>query len=69
MKEWIARSEDEYMQIALKQASDVDGLVRLREALRDNVRRTVLFDAKRFAPQLENALWEMWRCKTSGQAG
>ena len=69
LKEWIARSEDEYMQIALKQASDVDGLVRLRAALRDKVRRTVLFDAKRFAPQLENALWEMWRCKTSGRAG
>lgn len=64
LKQWVAGSEDEYVALAVAHASDVQGLVRLREGLRQQVAATALFDATRFAPQLEAALFAIWRRQT-----
>ena len=67
---WVAQSEEEYVELAVRHASDVEGLARLRAELRERVRQTPLFDAGRFAPQLEDALLGMWqrRDNVTGQA-
>lgn len=61
LHDWVARSEDEYVALAVRHVSDVDGLARLRRGLRQQVAATPLFDAGRFAPQLEEALIAIWK--------
>lgn len=59
--EWVARSEDEYVALALKRAADWEALARLRAVLRQQVAATALFDAGRFAARFEEALRAMWK--------
>ena len=61
LAEWVAWSEDDYVALALRQGSDIERLARLRTGLRQQVAATALFDAGRFAPQLEEALLAMWK--------
>ena len=63
LKDWVAWSEDEYVELAVRHAMDGEVLARLRSGLRDQVLRTPLFDARLFAPQLEKALFSIWREK------
>ena len=69
LREWVAWSEDEYVELAVRYAKDIEGLARLRAGLREQVAATPLFDAKRFAPQLEDALFAIWRRKTTCSTG
>jgi len=48
-------------------ARDVAGLAALRAGLRERVRSSPLFDARRFAANLESALWQMWRQRQPGR--
>ncbi|HVX85770.1 MAG TPA: tetratricopeptide repeat protein [Phycisphaerae bacterium] len=57
--EWVARDEAEYVEIAVRQAGDVEGLRALRRGMRERVRSSVVGDAKRFARGMEQALLEM----------
>lgn len=66
---WIARDEEEYVALAVRHGSDIEALARLRAGLRRQVAATALFDAGRFAPQLEEALLTMWRRKTACSTG
>ncbi len=61
LEEWIARSEDEYVARALFLAADVSRLAQLRLGLREQVFASPLFDARRFAVHLEDALYGMWQ--------
>ena len=63
LREWVASSEDEYVELAVRHAKDIEGLARLRTGLRERVAATPLFDVKRFAFQLEDALFAMSRRK------
>ncbi len=63
LPEWIAADEDEYVEKAVAFASDLEALARLREGLREQVLASPLFDAPRFARNLEDALWGMWESK------
>lgn len=63
LADWVAHSEEDYVEMAVRKALDVEGLTRLRAGLRAQVSQTALFDANRFAPQLEEALMGMWRRK------
>jgi len=61
LPDWVARSTDEYVELALRHAADRDGLARLRADLRRKAQASPLFDAPRFARNLEEALQGMWR--------
>lgn len=61
LKEWIANSEKDYVALAIAHASDIDRLAQLRSGLRQNVLASPLFDASRFALNLEDALHGMWQ--------
>lgn len=68
LTDWIASSEDDYVNLALAHASDIPKLVQLRETLRQHVLNSPLFDAPRFALDLEEALTKMWQMKMSACA-
>lgn len=65
LSEWIAGDEDEYIRLAIRHASDLASLATLRRSLREQVLVSPLFDGQRFAKNLEQALFGMWRKKVS----
>jgi protein O-GlcNAc transferase len=59
----IAKTSDEYVNIAINLSSDIKRLQILRESLRDMMKRSPLCDAKRFTTNLEmcyRKMWETW---------
>lgn len=58
--EWIARSEEEYVDIAATLASDVQKLATLRGRLRSEMENSPLMDEPAFARKVESAYREMW---------
>ena len=66
--EWVANSGDEYIEKAVGLTEDLtqglSGLAALRAGLREQVRVSPLFDARRFARNFEEALWGMWGAKS-----
>ncbi len=61
LPEWVADDEDAFVAKAVALSGDTAGLAALRAGLRERVRHSPLFDARRFAANLESALWQMWR--------
>jgi predicted O-linked N-acetylglucosamine transferase (SPINDLY family) len=60
LQDWVAMDKDEYVAKAIEHASDPERLARLRVKLRDQVLTSPLYDAARFARNLEDALHGMW---------
>jgi predicted O-linked N-acetylglucosamine transferase (SPINDLY family) len=60
--EWVARTPQEYVQIAAGLAADPARLERFRSTLRDRMRASVLMDVPRFARNVELAYREAWKC-------
>ena len=61
MPEWIARSDEEYVRIAVQAARDLPGLARLRAELRSRLAASMLGDVQRYTREVEAALRSMWR--------
>lgn len=70
MPELVARSGDDYVQIAQRLASDLPGLAALRATLRQTMLESPLTDGKRGARALESAFRQMWSnwCTTKASA-
>lgn len=60
LADWVAENEDDYVAKAVLHATDLERLSSLRGKLRQQVMASPLFDAPRFAKNLETALWGMW---------
>jgi predicted O-linked N-acetylglucosamine transferase (SPINDLY family) len=60
LPDWIATDQDDYVRKALQLAADREGLARLRAGLRARTASSPLFDARRFARDLEAAWRGMW---------
>lgn len=65
---WVASSSDEYVAKAISFSQDLPGLASLRAGLREQVRISPLFNAERFARNLEVALLGMWKSVHSQSA-
>jgi predicted O-linked N-acetylglucosamine transferase (SPINDLY family) len=68
LQELVANSEEEYLDIAAKLATDIPRLSTLRAGLRQRVQASPLMDAPRFTRQMEQAyrgMWEQWCGDTS----
>ena len=63
LKDWVATSVADYVDKAVTLAGDLPRLAALRAGLREQVSTSPLFDAPRFARNLENALWGMWQAR------
>jgi len=61
LEELIAQTPEQYVEIALRLASDPQRLVELRTSLRGRVSTSPLCDGQRFARHFERALRGMWR--------
>jgi predicted O-linked N-acetylglucosamine transferase (SPINDLY family) len=61
MSELMARSEDEYVEIATQLAGDLPRLAELRRTLRQRMESSVLMDGPHFARNIEAAYRAMWR--------
>jgi len=60
LSDWVADNEDDYVAKAARHSSDLEKLASLRTGLRQQVMASPLFNAARFARNLEDALWGMW---------
>jgi predicted O-linked N-acetylglucosamine transferase (SPINDLY family) len=61
LADWVAGSVDDYVEMAVARAGDLDGLARLRAGLRERVRHSPLCDAPRFGRNLGEVLRFVWR--------
>lgn len=61
LPQWVADDEDAFVAKAKAFAAETGKLAALRSSLRSDLRDTPLFDAARFAANLESALWQMWQ--------
>lgn len=67
--EWVAHSQEEYIEIALALGSNLERLRAIRAGLRETVRSSVLGDVKGFTRRWEHALrvaWKKW-CGAPGE--
>ncbi len=62
--EWIARSDDEFVNIALELAADQPGRIRLRHSLRESIQDSPLCNARQFADDFAKTLDKL-RCDAS----
>jgi predicted O-linked N-acetylglucosamine transferase (SPINDLY family) len=60
LPEWIAADEVDYPARGARLAADLDALAALRAGLRARMLASPLFDAPRFARNLEDAMRGMW---------
>jgi len=67
LPDWVAVDKDEYVSKAVAFTSDLGRLAALRAGLRAQVLASPLFDAPRFAHNLEEALWGMWQASSNSQ--
>jgi protein O-GlcNAc transferase len=67
LKDWVATSKKDYVDKALVSAGDLPKLTALRAGLREQVNTSPLFDAQRFAHNLEDALRGMWQARIEHQ--
>jgi protein O-GlcNAc transferase len=68
MPELVTHSLPEYFDLAVKLATDEDMLRETRRKIAGKVKTSRLFDARRYARELEYAFTEMTRIHASGQA-
>jgi predicted O-linked N-acetylglucosamine transferase (SPINDLY family) len=61
LEQLVARSEDDYVEIAAALIRDTTGLAALRRDLRARLESSPVMDAPRFARDFEAALRKMWR--------
>ncbi|TCT22880.1 tetratricopeptide repeat protein [Thiobaca trueperi] len=61
LTDWVANSDDDYVEKAVEFASDLKNMELLRLRLREHLRQSPLFDGKRFAKRFEEALWNVWK--------
>jgi predicted O-linked N-acetylglucosamine transferase (SPINDLY family) len=61
LTELVAFSEEDYVSMAVKLASDLPRLAELRRSLRSRMENSVLMDGARFARSIEAAYRAMWR--------
>jgi len=68
LTDWIAKSANDYVEIALALASNPTELQRLRRGMRQRLAASPLCDGNAFARRVENAYRSMWRswCSSVG---
>jgi protein O-GlcNAc transferase len=66
LDDWVAEDVDRYVALAVAKAGDLAALAELRAGLRQRVLASPLFDARRFAGHLAEALRGMWAARRRG---
>ena len=61
MDDWIAPSEQEFVELAARHAGDLAALAALRAGLRHRLESSILMDGGRFTRQIEDLYRRMWQ--------
>jgi protein O-GlcNAc transferase len=61
LSEWVAENKDDYVKKALQFSSKIDDLDRTRSKLREQVKESPLFNAKLFAKNFEDAMFNIYK--------
>ena len=61
MRDWIASSSAEFVELAARHAGNLAALATLRAGLRQKLENSILMDGRRFTGQLEALYRQMWR--------
>jgi protein O-GlcNAc transferase len=71
LEEFVAKTSEEYVDIALNMANNLDKLNQIRTGLRDKMLHSPLMDAEKFTRSVETAYRQMWQtwCEVSGERG
>ena len=64
MSDWIAKDENEYLDKAIKFASNINELAKIRKNLRKKTLSLPAFNSTLFAEDFNKALWEIWNNST-----
>jgi predicted O-linked N-acetylglucosamine transferase (SPINDLY family) len=59
--EWVAQSEDEYVDLAVNLASDLDKLADIRATMRAKMEDSPAMDEEAFVTRMENSYRQMWK--------
>ena len=59
--DWVAETPADYDRIAVRKASELEALARLRSSLRDRLKASGLLDGRRLAREIEAAYRLVWR--------
>lgn len=68
LEDWSAPTPEALVELAVRKASDLPALARLRAELRPRLQASALMDGPAFARKLEAAYREMWRTHCRGEA-
>ncbi len=63
LKDWIAKDKEDFVNLAVSKASDLNGLNQTRQEIRQTALLSPLFNAPVFAKNLTTALREIWQEK------
>lgn len=63
LNDWIAKTELEFVSLAIAQAKNLDNLRDVRASIRTSLSTSPLMNAGQFAKRLEDALVQMWATK------
>lgn len=69
MADWVAYSEEDFIDKAVRAAADIERLRAERVGTRERLRSMPLYDAQRFARHLGEAFNRMWDARSSSMAG
>jgi protein O-GlcNAc transferase len=61
LNDWVANSQEEYIELAIRKAAAINEMAELRAGMRQRVSQTALFDGQLFAAHLTQAFGSMWR--------
>jgi predicted O-linked N-acetylglucosamine transferase (SPINDLY family) len=61
LSEFAAMSNDQFVEIAVSAAKDLDRLAEVRRTMRERMRSSPLMDVQGFCREIEDAYREMWR--------
>jgi len=61
LEQWVAATQGQYVELAVRLAADIPRLAELRRTLRPRMEASVLMDAPRFARHIEAAYRTMWQ--------
>ena len=59
--EWVANTEQEYVDIAVDLASDLERLAETRRTMREKFRASEIMNERLFVDRFENAFRQMWQ--------
>lgn len=70
LEDWIAESEDEYVELAVRKAGDLRGLAELRGQLRYRLQESIIGDGEAYVREVEKEYRKLWRewCEKQGKA-